>query len=103
MTWTLRLYDADGDEIGWATCDPLDYWVDESHPDAVFIDAMIDMEATEVSESAPTRWVAEDGAVYPTMDTVIEPNETPHEDRLEQAGVSCVREGWADRYELNDE
>ncbi|WP_254768037.1 hypothetical protein [Salinilacihabitans rarus] len=103
MTWTLRVYDADGTEIGWATVEPLDYWVDDTHPDSIFIDATIDMVPREIVREARINWIAEDGEYHPEMVEIIRENDTPARDRLDSAGMTCVREGWADHYELADE
>ncbi|QRV15027.1 hypothetical protein JMJ58_19290 [Haloterrigena salifodinae] len=103
MTWTLRLLDADGTEVGWATADPHEYEVDSSLPDAEMVDAMLDMMGTETSSSAPHDWVAEDGVVNPRMTEFVAPNETPARDRLEECAVALVREGWVADYELADE
>ena len=33
MTWTLRLYDSDGTEIGWVTAGPYEYAITHPSPD----------------------------------------------------------------------
>lgn len=100
MAWRLRLLDDAGEVVGWATIDPLDYWVDESHPNADFLGAMLDQRPGEISVSAPVDWVTEDGETHPRMSTVVSENDAPPRDRLEATGSSCVHEGWVAGYEV---
>jgi hypothetical protein len=103
MTWKLYLYDADENEVGWATVDPHDYWVDPELPDADPVSANLRMLGLNDSVRSPQGWVSEDGASYPVMETVIEEDNTPHRDRLEQCAADLQHEGWVAAYELSDE
>jgi len=103
MVWHLELFDDAGDVVGWATVDPHEYWVDPELPDRSRVDAMLNMMGLNDSVRSPPRWISEDGASYPVMETVIEEDNTPHRDRLEQCAADVQYEGWVAAYEITEE
>lgn len=60
MTWTLRLYDANGVEIAWVTANPYTYQI--THPDPGWEGVKVSLEGHESGEEAlPGEAVVEDG------------------------------------------
>lgn len=97
--WRLRLLDSHGKEVGGATLDPHDYWVADSHPDADYVEMLLDTLGDEFEMTTFTEW-DEDiqnhiiGTAYRRI------TESPKERLLGCAG-SLVAEGRVAGYELN--
>ena len=93
VTWELRLYDGEGEEVGWATYFEVSYSVDKDAPNAdALMDALSDRDEfnrhLQPSDDNP-------------FDEIILPIENP-EVALNRVGSAMVEAGLVESYDVVD-
>jgi hypothetical protein len=104
MTWTVRFYDETDTEVGWATMEPVDWWVDPSLPDSDRMVKYIESNSYDDKLVHDSRVVTdENGRPAMEMGEMIVPDERTPLQRTRHLGKLFVQKGYVDRYELADE
>lgn len=88
MTWTLHLLNESGNEVGWVTGDPYDWFVDGSLPDADRLEKYLGQRDRFRREGGDS-FTSEDGVVYPQSDDGAAPV-SDFETEMDELGATIV-------------